>query len=55
MIGIKQLERVLAVVDKARGKILLVGDAPQLRAMGRQSPLWEILERLGAPRLEERS
>jgi Ti-type conjugative transfer relaxase TraA len=48
MIGLKQLERILAVVDKARGKIVLVGDGPQLNAMGTLSPLWDILEKVGA-------
>jgi Ti-type conjugative transfer relaxase TraA len=54
MIGLKQLERILAVVDKARGKIVLVGDAGQLEAMGAQSPLADVLGKLGAPpRIEE--
>jgi Ti-type conjugative transfer relaxase TraA len=54
MIGLKQLERILAVVDKARGKIVLVGDAPQLEAMRTLSPLWGILEQIGAhPRTPE--
>jgi Ti-type conjugative transfer relaxase TraA len=48
MIGLKQLERILAVVDKARGKIVLVGDGPQLTAMGNSSSLWDILEKVGA-------
>jgi ATP-dependent exoDNAse (exonuclease V) alpha subunit len=38
MIGIKQLERLLAAVDKARAKIVLVGDAEQLRAIGEAAP-----------------
>jgi Ti-type conjugative transfer relaxase TraA len=44
MIGLKQLERILAVVDKARGKAVLVGDSRQLEAMGSMSPLQSILE-----------
>jgi AAA domain len=48
MIGLKQLERILAVLDKARGKIVLVGDGPQLEAMGTLSPLWDLLEKVGA-------
>jgi len=39
MIGLKQLERLLAVVDKARAKVLLMGDSAQLEAMGSMSPL----------------
>jgi Ti-type conjugative transfer relaxase TraA len=44
MIGLKQLERILAVVDKARGKVVLVGDSRQLEAMGSMSPLRSILD-----------
>lgn len=47
MIGLKQLERILAVADRARGKVVLVGDAEQLEAMGSMSPLYGILERQG--------
>jgi Ti-type conjugative transfer relaxase TraA len=49
MIGLKQLERILAVVDKARGKIVLLGDSQQLDAMGSLSPLRDILDRVGGP------
>jgi Ti-type conjugative transfer relaxase TraA len=49
MIGIKQLERLLAVSDRARGKVVLVGDAQQLRAMGSTAPLRSILDRIGWP------
>jgi Ti-type conjugative transfer relaxase TraA len=49
MIGLKQLERILAVVDKARGKLVLVGDSRQLAAMGSMSPLRSILDKV-APR-----
>jgi Ti-type conjugative transfer relaxase TraA len=45
MIGLKQLERILAVVDKARGKAVLVGDSGQLEAMGSMSPLQSILDK----------
>jgi len=48
MIGLKQLERLLAVVDKARAKVLLMGDSAQLEAMGSMSPLQGILDRIGA-------
>jgi Ti-type conjugative transfer relaxase TraA len=44
MIGIKQLERIFAVADKARGKLVLVGDSRQLAAMGSMSPLRGILD-----------
>jgi ATP-dependent exoDNAse (exonuclease V) alpha subunit len=46
MIGLKQLERILAVADKARGKVVLVGDSQQLTAMGSLSPLRGILDRV---------
>jgi Ti-type conjugative transfer relaxase TraA len=45
MVGLKQLERILAVVDKARGKAVLVGDSRQLEAMGSMSPLKSILDK----------
>jgi ATP-dependent exoDNAse (exonuclease V) alpha subunit len=44
MIGLKQLERWLAVVDKARAMAVLVGDSRQLEAMGSLSPLRSILD-----------
>jgi ATP-dependent exoDNAse (exonuclease V) alpha subunit len=46
MIGLKQLERILAVADKARGKAVLVGDSRQLEAMGSMSPLKSILDKV---------
>jgi Ti-type conjugative transfer relaxase TraA len=49
MIGLKQLERLLAVADKARSKVVLLGDAVQLEAMGTLSPLRSILDRVGRP------
>jgi Ti-type conjugative transfer relaxase TraA len=49
MIGLKQLERLLAVADKARSKIVLLGDSAQLQAMGSLSPLQAILDRVGRP------
>jgi Ti-type conjugative transfer relaxase TraA len=48
MIGLKQLERLLAVVDRARAKIVLVADSRQLEAMGSMSPLRGILDKVGA-------
>lgn len=47
MMGLKQLERLLAVADKARGKVVLVGDSAQLEAMGSLSPLKGIVDRVG--------
>ena len=46
MIGLKQLERLLAAVDKGRAKAVLVGDSQQLDAMGSISPLQNILEKV---------
>jgi ATP-dependent exoDNAse (exonuclease V) alpha subunit len=48
MIGLKQLERLLAVVDKARARVLLMADSAQLEAMGSMSPLQGILDKVGA-------
>jgi Ti-type conjugative transfer relaxase TraA len=50
MIGLKQLERILAFADKARAKVLLVGDSRQLEAMGPQSPLRSILPQVASTR-----
>jgi len=47
MIGLKQLERLLALADKARSRVVLLGDAAQLQAMGSLSPLRGILDRVG--------
>jgi ATP-dependent exoDNAse (exonuclease V) alpha subunit len=47
MIGLKQLERILAVADKARSKLVLLGDMQQLEAMGSLSPLQSILAKAG--------
>jgi ATP-dependent exoDNAse (exonuclease V) alpha subunit len=47
MIGLKQLERILAVADKARSKLVLLGDSQQLEAMGSMSPLQSILDKAG--------
>ena len=41
--GLKQLERVVAVADKARAAIVLIGDAAQLRAMKVVPPLASVL------------
>jgi Ti-type conjugative transfer relaxase TraA len=50
MIGLKQLERLLAMADKARSKVVLLGDGAQLQAMGALSPLRAIIDRVGRPR-----
>lgn len=47
MIGLKQLERLVASADKARATIVLLGDALQLRAMNGTSPLQGILDAAG--------
>jgi AAA domain len=49
MIGLKQLERLLAVVDQARGKVVLLGESRQLEAMGSLSALRGILDKVGPP------
>ena len=49
MIGLKQLERLLALADKARSKVVLLGDSGQLRAMGSLTPIRSILDRVGRP------
>ncbi len=52
MIGVKQLERLLAVADKVRAKVVLVADAGQLEAMGAVSPMRMIIDRMGAQGVE---
>ena len=47
MIGIKQLERILAAADKARAKVVLMGDSTQLAAMGAMSPLHGLIAMAG--------
>jgi Ti-type conjugative transfer relaxase TraA len=46
MIALKELERMLAVADKSRSKLVLVGDSQQLEAMGTLSPLSRVLARV---------
>jgi Ti-type conjugative transfer relaxase TraA len=43
MLGLKQLERVLAVADRARAKAVLIADAEQFRAMKVESPFADVL------------
>jgi hypothetical protein len=47
MIGLKELERLLAVADKARAKVALIADADQLLAMRVESPFQEMLRLAG--------
>jgi len=47
MLDLKQLEWVLAVADKARAKIVLLGDSQQLQAMGPLSPLHSVIAAAG--------
>jgi hypothetical protein len=47
MIGLKQLERLVGAADKARAKIVLLGELTQLRAMRSASPLQGIIEQAG--------
>jgi Ti-type conjugative transfer relaxase TraA len=47
MIGLKQLERVLAVADKSHAKLVLIGDAQELAAMQSQSVFQGILAAVG--------
>ncbi|MDB6086307.1 MAG: Ti-type conjugative transfer relaxase TraA, partial [Gammaproteobacteria bacterium] len=44
--GLKQLERILAVADKARAKLVLVADFDQLRAMRVDTPFRTVLSQL---------
>ncbi len=43
MIDLKSLERLLAFVDRARAKIVLIGDAPLLATMDAISPLRQLV------------
>ena len=48
MIELKSLERLLAAVDRARAKLVLVGDAAQLEEMGSISPMQSLYEAFGS-------
>jgi Ti-type conjugative transfer relaxase TraA len=43
MIDLKRLERLLAIAEKARAKVVLVGNLDQLHAMGDTSPLTALI------------
>jgi Ti-type conjugative transfer relaxase TraA len=47
MIGTKQLERMLAAADKARAKVVLVGDPEQLQAIEAGAPFRGIVGEVG--------
>ncbi len=49
MISLKPLERIVAVADKARAKIVLIGDLQQLQAMNLDSPFQDVLRGIGLP------
>jgi Ti-type conjugative transfer relaxase TraA len=51
--GLKQLERVLAVADNARAKAVLIGDLDQLHAMQVESPFRDLLRQVGPPEFAE--
>jgi Ti-type conjugative transfer relaxase TraA len=46
MLGLKQLERVLAVADRARAKAVFVGDFDQLRAARAESPFQDLMRNI---------
>ncbi len=46
-IGLKQLERILSVADKARAKAVLIADSDQLQAMRVDSAFQEVLRQVG--------
>jgi hypothetical protein len=48
MIELKALERLLAAADRARAKVVLVGDSAQLAAMGSISPMQSLYEAFGS-------
>ena len=49
MISLKPLERLVAIADKARAKIVLIGDSEQSRAMNFDSPFQDVLRETGLP------
>jgi Ti-type conjugative transfer relaxase TraA len=53
MIGTKQLERVLAAADKARAKVVLVGDPEQLQAIEAGAAFRGILAQVGMAEMSE--
>jgi Ti-type conjugative transfer relaxase TraA len=53
MIGTKQLERILAHADKARAKVVLVGDPEQLQAIEAGAPFRGIVGEVGMVELTQ--
>ena len=53
MIGTKQLERILARADKARAKVVLVGDPEQLQAIEAGAPFRGIVGEVGMTELTQ--
>jgi ATP-dependent exoDNAse (exonuclease V) alpha subunit len=49
MLALKQLERALAMVDKARAKAVLVGDPARLQALPLDTPFRTVLRKVGLP------
>jgi Ti-type conjugative transfer relaxase TraA len=53
MIGTRQLERVLAAADKARAKVVLVGDPEQLQAIEAGAAFRGIVGQIGMAEMQE--
>jgi Ti-type conjugative transfer relaxase TraA len=53
MVGSRQLSRFVGAVEKAGGKIVLVGDHEQLQAIGAGAPFRAITERIGYAELSD--
>ncbi len=49
MLGLKQMERLLAAADRARTKIVLIGDAAQLHAMKVETAFQTVFRAVGHP------
>ncbi len=49
MLGLRQLERIVGVADKARAKVVLIGNAAQLQAMRIESAFQSVLREIGLP------
>jgi hypothetical protein len=49
LMGVKDLERVLAAADHARAKAVCIADADQLQAMKVASPFQNLLRQVGLP------
>lgn len=53
MVGTRQMERLVSQVQKAGGKLVLVGDAKQLQPVEAGGPFRAIAERIGAAELTD--